>query len=83
MKRVLEALPQMLVMTLVVATLFLLPVGGLLALGAWLLFGTTLESFVTFGGSIPAYMGLVAWWLVMVVPAMVWSAYMMPWLPND
>ena len=73
----------MFVMATVVATLFLIPVGGLLALFCYLAFGVSLEGFVTFGGEIPAFEGLVAWWVIMLVPAIVWSAYMMPWTPGD
>lgn len=73
----------MFVMATVVATLFLLPVGGLLALACYLSFGVSLEAFVTFGESLPAFEGLVAWWLLMLLPALAYSAYMMPWTPED
>ena len=83
MRPILASLPQLFVMATVVATLFLLPVGGLLALACYLAFGVSLEAFVTFGDSLPAFEGLVAWWMLMLLPALAYSAYMMPWTPND
>ena len=83
MRRVLGSLPQMFVMATVVASLFLIPVAGVLALACFFFFGISIRGFVTFGESLPAPEGLVAWWLLMLVPALVYSAYVMPWSAKD
>ena len=79
MKLVLRSLPQMLVMTGVVTTALYVPVVAVLALLAIGLFDVPLRSFVTFGGALGAVAGLVAWWVVLFVPALAYSAFMMPW----
>jgi hypothetical protein len=79
MRFVLHSLPQMFVMAAVVDTALLVPAAGLLALLAFLLFGVSPRGFLTFGESLNAFEGLVAWWTLMLVPSLVYSAYMMPW----
>jgi hypothetical protein len=79
MQRVLRNLPQMLVMAGVVTTALYVPVMAVLALGAVTLFGLPLRAFVTFGEALGAVAGLVAWWIILFVPALVYSACMMPW----
>ena len=71
-------LAQMLVMAAIVTTALYLPLGGLLALLA-LAAGVSLQSFVTFGGELTALQGLLAWWGIFSVPALVYSGYVMPW----
>ena len=68
MSLVLRSLPQMLVTAAVVTTA---------------LFGVALHSFVSFADAFTAYQGLAAWWAVVFVPALVYSAYMMPWRGRD
>ena len=79
MRFVLHSLPQMFVMAAVVDTALLLPAAGVLALLAFGLFGVPLRSFVTFGEALNAFEGVVAWWTLMLVPSLVYAAYMMPW----
>jgi hypothetical protein len=75
---VLRPQPQMVVMAAIVATVLFAPVGGVLALLAFLLAGISLQDFVTFGGALSASYGLVLWWAVMLVPAIVYAAFVMP-----
>ena len=79
MRFVLRSLPQMLVMAGVVTTALYVPVIAVLALLAVEVFGVSLRSFVTFGEALGAVEGLAAWWGILFVPALVYSAYMMPW----
>jgi hypothetical protein len=72
----------MVLMAIIVATALFVPVGALIALVAKL-FGVSLASLVTFGGKIGTVPGLVAWWAIFLVPALVYSAYAMPWHPRD
>ena len=79
MKRVLGSLPQMLVMASIVTTALYVPVLAVLALLSIALFGVSLRSVVTFGEALGAFEGLVAWWVILFVPTVVYSACMMPW----
>lgn len=79
MRVVLAALPQMFVMAAVVTTALLVPAAGLFALAAYLLFGVSLSAFVTFGGVLGILEGVLAWWGLLLVPVLVYSAYAMPW----
>jgi hypothetical protein len=79
MRLVLLTLPQLFVMAGVVTTALCVPVGGVLALLARALFGVSLRSFVTFGEALGIVEGVLAWWAVLFVPALVYSAFTMPW----
>ena len=81
MRLVLSSLPRMMIMAAVVNTALCVPVGALLALLAFA-FGVPLKSFVTFGDLLSAPEGLIAWWAILLVPSLVYSAYMMPWHPR-
>ena len=83
MRSILRALPQLLVMAAVVTTALFVPLVALLALLSFALFGVPLHSFVSFGEAIAAYQGLAAWWGILFVPALVYSACMMPWSAGD
>ena len=72
----------MVVMATIVATALFIPLGALVAVVAWLC-GVTLSSLVTFGGKVPPALGLLAWWAIFLVPALVYAAYAMPWHPRD
>jgi hypothetical protein len=61
-------------MAAIVATLLLWPVGILLA-GVFGLFGVPLEAFVTFGGVLNRYTGLLAWWLIAFAGALPYSVF--------
>jgi hypothetical protein len=69
----------MLVMAAVVTTALCLPVGAVLAFLAFALFGVSLHAFVTFGGLLAPFSGLLAWWAILFLPALVYAAYAMPW----
>lgn len=79
MRRVLRGLPQMLVMAGVVTTALYVPVMAVLALAAAGLFGLPLRAFITFGEALGAVAGLLTWWIILFVPALAYSACMMPW----
>ena len=72
----------MLVMASVVTTALYAPVLAVLAFLSIALFGLSLHAFVTFGEALGAVEGLVAWWVVLFVPALAYSAFMMPWGAN-
>jgi hypothetical protein len=83
MRIVLASLPQMFVMAAIVTTAVLVPVAGLFALGAYLFFGVPLGVFITFGGNLSILQGVVAWWMLLLLPTLVYSAYVMPWGARD
>jgi hypothetical protein len=53
--------------------------GALLALLSFAVLGTSLHAFVTFGGTLNAFQGVLAWWALGFVPALAYAAYMLPW----
>lgn len=83
MRLVLRSLPWMVVMAAVVDSALFVPLGAILALLCFALFGVPLPSFVTFGGFLSAPEGLVVWWAIFLVPSLVYAAYMMPWHPKE
>ena len=76
---VLRSIPQMMVMAVIVTTMLFLPVGAALAVMSFAVLGVSLRAFVTFGGSLTAFGGLLAWWALIFVPVTVYTAYVMPW----
>ena len=83
MRVVIASIPQMIVMAAVVNTALFVPAGAILAFLCFLLFGVSLHGFVTFGGLLHPVAGLILWWAALLVPSLVYSAYMMPWHPSD
>lgn len=83
MRLVLSLLPQMIVMAAIVASALYVPIAGLLALLAFVVFGVSLRDFVTFGGALGVFDGLVLWWVLMLLPALVYGACVMPWAPKE
>ncbi len=69
---------QVATMAAVVATLVYWPAGLLLALVLWP-FRTPFAAVVTFGGALPWYAGMLAWWLLFFVPAAVYAVVAFPW----
>ena len=66
-------------MAAIVATLLWLPVGAVLA---WLCFGVlgiSAHAFVTFGGALNQFQGLLAWWALGFLVALVYAASLLPW----
>jgi len=64
------------VIACIVATLALLPIGGLLALLSLLAFDVSLHAFVTFGERLSAPVGVAVWWLLVLIPASVYAVIM-------
>jgi hypothetical protein len=79
MRRILGSLPQLLVMASVVTTALFVPVMAVLVLLAIGLFGVSPRGLVTFGEALNAVEGVAAWWAILFVPALAYSACMMPW----
>ena len=79
MRRISESIAKTLVMAAIVATLLVCPVGALLALLSFILLGISLHAFVTFGGTLSALQGVLAWWLVSFVPALAYAVHALPW----
>lgn len=73
---------QMVLMAAIVASALFVPVAALLWLLALALFGVSLHGFVTFGGALGTAEGVAAWWAILLVPALVYAAYAMPWHPS-
>lgn len=61
-------------MAAIVATLAYIPVGALVAIVAFGAFDISLHSLLTFGGQIHAVAGLAAWWAILYLPALLYSA---------
>ena len=82
MRLVLGSLPRMVIMAAIVDSALFVPLGAILALLCFALFGVSLQSFVTFGGFVGAPAGVIVWWGIFLVPSLVYAAYMMPWEGN-
>jgi len=83
MRRLSDSLCKMVLMAAIVATLLFLPVGALLAFLCFGLLGTSLHAFVTFGGALSAFQGILAWWILDFVPALAYAAYALPWEQSE
>jgi hypothetical protein len=71
------------VMSAIVTTLLCLPVGALLAWLSYAVLGTTFQSFLTFADTFTRFQGLVAWWMVLFLPALAYATCVLPWTPED
>lgn len=65
-------------MAAIVATMLCVPAGVLLA-ALLMLFGISFRVLVTFGGALHPVQGLIAWWAICFIPAVAYSAYVLPW----
>jgi hypothetical protein len=74
----LRAVPQMMVMAAIVATLVYLPAGLVLPL-LLELFGISIDAVVTFGGFFNFLPGMLVWWLVVFAVACIYTACVFPW----
>lgn len=61
-------------MAAIVATLMCLPVGAILALSAFAVFGISFDAFLTFGGALNGFQGLLAWWTLGFLAALPYAA---------
>jgi hypothetical protein len=75
---VIEALPQLAVMSAIVATLFYWPAGIAAALVLAVL-GIPFTTVATFGGAFNTFVGLIAWWLLAFAGACAYAACAFPW----
>jgi hypothetical protein len=69
-------------MAAIVTTMLFLPVAVLLA-GSFFVFDISLHAFATFNGALNAYQGTAAWWIIAFLPALAYSAYVLPWDPRE
>jgi len=79
MRLVLRSLPQLVVMAAIVTSTLFVPVGALLIWLSFAFFGVSLRAVVTFGSLLTALGGLLAWWALLFLPALVYAACVMPW----
>jgi hypothetical protein len=63
----------------IVATIVYVPLTALFAALSVFVFGVPLETFVTFNSTFAAPVGLVVWWLVLLVPAGIYSVLCARW----
>ena len=64
---------QIAVMSVIVATLAWIPVGGLLGAASWLAFDVSPHAFLTFDDTFSSPVGLMVWWLVLLLPASIYA----------
>ena len=83
MRLVLRSLPQMVVMAAIVTSALFVPVAALLIWLSFALFGVSLRAFVTFGSLLTALEGLLAWWALLFLSALVYAACVMPWSARE
>lgn len=69
---------QIATMGLVVGTLAYFPCAVLVGFAFWLL-GASPAGFVTFGGVLGFFAGLLAWWLLAVLAGALYAAAVFPW----
>ena len=72
---------QAVVTAVIVATMLYVPAGALLAL-VLTPFGVSLHALATFGGRLDLLPGLLAWWLIVLAPVLVYAAFVYPWDNN-
>ena len=65
-------------MAAIVATLFYVPAGAAIVLFVRII-GFPLDAFVTFGGALNMFVGLIVWWLLAFVGACAYAAFTFPW----
>lgn len=70
MRLVPDSMPHVMAMAAIVATLMYLPVGAILALASFAVLGISFEAFLTFGGSLGGFQGLLAWWALGFIAAL-------------
>ncbi|MGQ0656276.1 MAG: hypothetical protein ACT4P4_29140 [Betaproteobacteria bacterium] len=78
MRAALAALSQVSVMAAIVASMLYWPIGIALAL-LLALAGIPLRALLTFGDNMAPYFGMLAWWLIAFVLALVYAALVFPW----
>jgi hypothetical protein len=71
------------VMAAIVTTLLCLPVGALLAWLCYAVLGTPFQDFLTFAHTFNRFQGLLAWWVVLFLPALAYATCVLPWSAED
>jgi len=69
---------QAVVTAVIVATMLYFPAGALLLVAVTPL-GVSPQALATFGSRLGLFPGLVAWWLIVLVPVLVYTAFVYPW----
>ena len=72
------SLGQLAVMAATVATLAYFPF-GLALIFLVRIAGVGHETLITFGGNFGIFVGLIAWWLLVFIGALLYAAFMFPW----
>jgi hypothetical protein len=67
----------------VVTTMLYVPACALLALLCFAVRDVSLAGFITFGGTYPAYVGALVWWVILFVPAFAYVTLLPPWKPGS
>ena len=70
-------------MAAIVTTMLCIPVAALLACFAYAVLDIPFQSFLTFAGTFNRFQGLVAWWMLLFVPALVYAACAPPWSAKE
>jgi hypothetical protein len=83
MQRAFHSFTQILVMAAIVTTLLCLPVGALLAAFCYAVLDIPFQTFLTFAGTFDRFVGLLAWWMLLFVPALAYAAYVLPWHADE
>ena len=66
-------------MAAIVTTLLCLPVGALLALLLYGVLGTPFQAFLTFADTFNRFQGVLAWWMLLFLPALAYATWVLPW----
>ena len=82
-RRALDYISRITVMAAIVTTLLCLPAGALLALICYGVLGTPLEDFLTFANTFNRFQGVLAWWMVLFLPALAYATWVLPWTAED
>jgi hypothetical protein len=69
---------QAVVTAVIVATMLYVPVGALLAVVVTP-FGVSPQALATFGSRLELLPGLLTWWVIVLVPVLVYAAFVYPW----
>ena len=67
------------VMAAIVDSLLWAPIAGLVSLLCFAVLGISFQDFLTFGGEVNTFQGVVLLWALGFVPALVYCAFAMPW----
>ena len=73
---------QTIVMAAIVDSLLWAPFAALVWLFCFMALGISFQDFVTFGGKVNTFLGVALIWALGFVPALLYSAFMMPWSPD-